>query len=114
MLRSLGRLPVGGLLLVVVVPAAFLVTLRGTLVLLPAAVLAGLVTELVGRRLRPAPLAALACGSLIAGWAATLLFTRDVAWSLEALGGAAGSAAAAGYLAGWLVQSGAGRARSTA
>jgi hypothetical protein len=102
-LRSLGRLPAGALLVAVAVPPLFLTTLRDTLVLVPAALLAGLLVELAGRRLPPAPLAALACTLLIGGWAATLLLTRDVGWSLAALGGAVGSAAAAGYLTGWLV-----------
>jgi hypothetical protein len=109
-LRAVGPLPAGALLVAVAVPPLFLTTLRGTVVLVPAALLAGLVTEAVGRRLGPALLAALACAVLTAGWAATLLLTRDVAWSLEALGGAVGSAAAAGYLAGWLVGAG-GRVR---
>ena len=102
-LRALGRLPVGALLVVVAVPALFMTTLRGTYVLVPAALVAALLTELLGRRLAPAPLAALSCALLIGAWAATLLLTRDLAWSAAALGGAIGSATAAGYLAGWLV-----------
>ncbi len=35
-----------------------------------------------------------------------MLLTRDVAWSRELLTGTIGSAAAAGYLIGWLVQNG--------
>ena len=102
-LRSLGRLPAGALLVVVAVPPLFLTTLRDTLVLVPAALLAGLLVELGGRRLPPAPLAALACTLLMGGWAVTLLLTRDVGWTTAALSGAVGSATAAGYLTGWLV-----------
>lgn len=113
LLRALGAMPTGALLVVVAVPAVFMTTLRSTLVLVPVALLAGLLVELVGRRLRPAPLAALSCALLTAGWALALLLTRDVAWSLAALGGAVGSATAAGYLAGWLVDAG-GRVRGSA
>jgi hypothetical protein len=112
-LRAMGPLPTGALLVVVAVPALFMTTLRGTFVLVPAALLAGVAVEALGRRLRPAPLAAVAGTLLIAGWAVTLLLTRDLAWSQAALGGAVGSAAAASYLAGWLVAAG-GRVRTAA
>jgi hypothetical protein len=112
-LRALAPLPRGALLVAVAVPAVFMTTLRDTLVLVPAAVVAGLVTEALGRRLRPAPLAAAACAVLVTGWAVTLLLAYDVTWSVELLTGAVGSAAATGFLAGWLVQAGA-RSRAVA
>jgi hypothetical protein len=105
-LRALGPLPIGAVGVVVTVPALFMTTLRGTYVLVPAVLAAGLLAEALSRRLGAAALAAASCALLTTGWATTLLLTHDVAWSLEALGGAVGSAAAAGYLAGWLVQAG--------
>jgi hypothetical protein len=105
-LRTFATLPTGAVAVALVVPVLFMTTLRGTWTLVPAALLAGLGAEALARRLAPAPLAAAACALLLAGWAVTLLLTRDVAWSLEALGGAVGSATAAGYLAGWLVGAG--------
>jgi hypothetical protein len=105
-LRALPDLPVGGVLIAVAVPVAFLTTLRGTLFLIPAAVVAGMLTELLRRRLGPAALASAACALLITGWVLSLVLLRDVAWSVELLTGAIGSAAAAGYLVGWLVEAG--------
>lgn len=109
-LRARTPLVAGSVLLAVAVPAAFMTTLRGTLFLLPAVVVAAGVTELLGRRLGAAPLAAVATGLLTAGWALSLVLTRDIAWSVELLTGSIGSAAAAGYLVGWLVSHGGGRA----
>ena len=101
--------PVGSLLVVVAVPVLFLVSLRGTWFLLPAAVLAGLLTEALGRRLGPAALAGAACALLLTGWVLSLAVRHDLAWSTELLAGSVGSAAAAGYLAGWVLQAGARR-----
>jgi len=107
LLRSLDGLPAGGVAVAVVVPVAFLVPLRGTLFLLPAAVVAGLLAEALRGRLGPAALAAASCALLTTGWVLSLVVARDVAWTVELLTGSIGSAAAAGYLAGWLVQAGA-------
>ena len=106
-LRQATALVPGSVLVVVLVPAVFLSTLRGTMFLLPGVLLAALVTELAARRLPAAPLAALAGGLLITSWVLTLAVAHELAWSLELLTGSIGSAAAAAYLAGWLVQSGA-------
>ena len=105
-LRTLDA-PAGSVAIAVVVPVAFMVTLRGTGFLLPAAVVAGLLTEVLRRRLGPAALAATACALLFTGWAASLVVQYDVAWSVELLSGSVASAAAAGGLAGWLVSAGA-------
>jgi hypothetical protein len=93
-------------LAVVVMPVLFLVSLRGTWFLLPAAVLAGLAAEALRPRLAPAGLAAASCALLLTGWVASLVVRHDVAWSVELLTGSVASAAAAGFLAGWLVQTG--------
>jgi hypothetical protein len=105
-LRTLAGLPAGAYVVAVAVPVAFLGTLRGTLFLLPAAVVAGLLTEQLRGRLGPAALAAAATALLFTGWALTLALTRDVAWSVELLSGAVCSAVAAGYLVGWAVEAG--------
>jgi hypothetical protein len=106
-LRSLDELPTGAVAVAVVVPVAFLVTLRGTWFFLPAVLVAGLAVEALSRRLRPAALAAAAGALLTAAWVLSLLATRDVVWSAELLTGSVGSAAAAAFLGGWLVQAGA-------
>jgi hypothetical protein len=108
-LRRLEPVPPGAVLVAVAVPAVFLTTLRSTLLLVPAVVLAAVLTELAARRLGAAATAGLAAALLTTSWVLTLALTRDLAWSLELLTGAIGSAAAAGYLAGWLVQAGARR-----
>ncbi len=107
LLRGRTALVRGSLLVAVAVPSAFLTTQQGTYELLPAIAVAAVVAELAGRVLRPAALAALTTAVLIAGWAITLAATADVAWSVELMTGSVGSAAAAGYLVGWLVQAGA-------
>jgi hypothetical protein len=107
LLRSLEGLPGGALIVAVAVPVLFLTTLRGTLFLVPAAVVAGLLTEALRHRLGPAALAAASCTLLLTGWVLSLLLLRDVAWSVELLTGSICSAAAAGYLVGYLVQAGA-------
>jgi hypothetical protein len=106
-LRGRTTLVPGSLLVAVTVPCAFLTTQRGTYVLLPAILLAGVTAEVAGRALRPAALAALTTGVLATGWVLTLVLARDVQWSEELLSGAVCSAAAAGFLVGWLVQTGA-------
>jgi hypothetical protein len=108
--RSLGPLPAGALFLVVAVPSGAMTTLRGTLLLLPAVLLAALAVELVGRRVSPALLAAAAPALLTLGWAVSLAATHELAWGVELLSGAVCSAAATGYLVGWLHAQG---ARST-
>ena len=105
-LRSLDGLPPAAVLVAVVVPVLFLTGLRGTQLLLPAALAAGLLAELLRRRLGPAALAAAACALLTTGWVVSLVLAHDVAWSVELLTGSIGSAAATGYLVGWLVQAG--------
>lgn len=106
LLRARTALVPGSLAVAVAVPSAFLTTQRGTYLLLPAVLVAALVTELLGRRLPPARAALVATTALFTGWALTLVATRELAWSAELLTGSIGSAAAAGYLVGWLVQSG--------
>ena len=108
-LRSLPALPSGAIAIAVVVPVVFMTTLRGTFFFLPAVLVAGLVAEALSRRLGPAALAAAACALLTTAWAVSLLLARDVAWSTELVTGSVGSAAATGYLVGWLVQAGASR-----
>ena len=96
----------GSLAVVVGVPSLFMVTQGDHYILVPAILLAAVLTELGGRRL-PVPLSAtLAPTALIAGWVVTLVITRDVAWSRELLTGSIGSAAAAGFLVGWAIASG--------
>jgi len=96
----------GSLAVVVGVPSLAMTTQQDTYAFVPAIVLAALLVELVGRRLSPAMTAALATAALTTGWVVTVLLTRDVAWTRELLTGSVGSAAAAGYLVGWLAQNG--------
>lgn len=100
----------GSLAVAVGVPSLFLVTQQDTYAFVPAILLAALLVELAGRRLSPALTALLATTALTTAWVLTVLATRDVAWSRELLTGSIGSAAAAGYLVGWLVQNGGTRA----
>jgi hypothetical protein len=106
-LRCRGPLPAGALFVVLAVPSVAMTTLRGTLVFLPLILVAAALVELVGRRLGPAALAALAPALLTAGWASTLVATETLDWGPELMTGAVGSAAAAGYLVGWLLEQGA-------
>jgi hypothetical protein len=106
LLRRLGPLPTGAVFVAVAVPAVFMTTLRTTLFFVPAVLVAALLAELAGRRLRPGALACLATALLTTGWVVSLALTQDVEWSLALLTGSIGSAAAAGYLVGWLVQNG--------
>ena len=96
----------GSLAVVVAVPSLFMTTQRGTYAFVPAILLAALAVELLGRRLSPARTALAATTLLTTGWALTLAATEELAWSLELMTGSIGSAAAAGYLVGWLVQAG--------
>ena len=100
----------GSLAVVVGVPSLFMVTQQDTYEHVPAVLLAAGLVELVGRRLPVTLTAVLATTALTTGWVLTLLVTRDIAWSRELLTGSIGSAAAAGYLAGWLVRHGGVRA----
>jgi hypothetical protein len=106
MLKARTTLVPGSLAVVVAVPSLFLVTQQDTYSFVPAILLVALLVELVGRRLSPSLAALLATSALTTGWVLTILATRDVAWSRELLTGSIGSAAAAGYLVGWLVQNG--------
>ena len=106
-LRSRGRVPGGALFVAVAVPSVAMTTLRGTLAFIPLILVAAGLVELLGRRLGPAALATLAPALLTAGWALTLITTRTLDWGPELLTGAVCSAAAAGYLVGWLLQQGA-------
>lgn len=99
----------GSLAVAVGVPSLALVTQQDTYSFVPAIVAAALVVELAGRRLSPSLAALLATTALATAWVLTVIATRDVAWSRELLTGSIGSAAAAGYLVGWLVQSGGSR-----
>ena len=94
----------GSLAVVVAVPSLFLVTQQNRYSFVPAIVLVALLVELLGRRLSPSAAAAGATAALAAGWVLTMVTTREVAWSGELLSGSIGSAAAAGYLMGWVVQ----------
>lgn len=96
----------GSLAVAVGVPSLFLVTQQDTYVFVPAILLVALLVELGGRRLSPSLAALLATTALTTGWVLTILVTRDVAWTRELLTGSIGSAAATGYLVGWLVQNG--------
>jgi hypothetical protein len=106
-LRSRGPLPAGALLVVTAVPAAAMTTLRGTLAFLPLVLVAAAAVELLGRRLGATAVATLAPTLLTAGWAVTLLATERLDWGPELMTGAVCSAAAAGYLTGWLLEQGA-------
>ena len=110
LLRARTTLVPGSLAVVAGVPALFLVTQQNTYEFVPAILLAALLVEVAGRRLSPSLAALLATTTMAAGWVLTVLVTRDVAWSRELLTGSIGSAAAAGYLVGWLVQNGGQRA----
>ena len=96
----------GSLAVAVGVPSLFLVTQQSTYEFVPAILAVALLVELAGRRLSPSLAALLATTALTTGWVLTVLVTRDVAWSRELLTGSIGSAAATGYLIGWLVQNG--------
>ena len=109
LLRARTALVAGSLAVVVAVPSLFMTTQRGTYAFVPAILLAALVTELLGRRLSPSLTALAATTSLFTGWVLTLLATEELAWSAELLAGSIGSAAAAGYLVGWIVQNGGSR-----
>ena len=100
----------GSLAVAVGVPSLFLVTQQDTYAFVPAILAVALLVELAGRRLSPALAAVLATTALTSAWVLTILVTREVAWSRELLTGSIGSAAAAGYLVGWLVQNGGVRA----
>jgi hypothetical protein len=106
LLRARTRLVAGSLAVVGAVPALFLVTQQSTYEFVPAILLGALLLELAGRPLSPSLAALLATTSMAVGWVLTILVTRDVAWSRELLTGSIGSAAAAGYLVGWVVQHG--------
>lgn len=110
LLRARTTLVPGSLAVVLAVPALFLVTQQNTYAFVPAILAGTLLVELVGRRLTPSLLAVLATTTMAVGWVLTILVTREVAWSRELLSGSIGSAAAAGYLVGWLVQNGGTRA----
>jgi hypothetical protein len=105
-LKARTTLVSGSLAVVTGVPPLFLVTQHNTYAFVPAILLGALLVELVGRRLSPSLAALLAATTMGLGWVLTILVTRDVAWSRELLTGSIGSAAAAGYLIGWLVQHG--------
>ena len=109
-LKARTTLVTGSLAVAVAVPSLFLVTQQDTYSFVPAILLVALLVEVAGRRLSPALGAALATTALTTGWVLTVLATRDVAWSRELLTGSIGSAAAAGYLVGCLVQNGGARA----
>jgi hypothetical protein len=96
----------GSIAVVVGVPSLFMVTQDDNYVFVPAILVAAGLAELIGRRLSVPQTAAFATTALITGWVLTLVLTRDLAWSRELLTGSIGSAAAAGYLAGWAVASG--------
>jgi hypothetical protein len=105
-LRSRGPLPAGALLVAVAVPSVAMTTLRGTLAFVPLILVAAALVEVLGRRLGPAALATLAPALLTAGWAITLVATETLDWGPELMTGAVCSAAAAGYLVGWLLEQG--------
>lgn len=109
-LKARTTLVPGSLFVTVAVPSLALVTQHDTYRFVPAIVLVALLVELAGRRLSPALVATLATTTLTTAWVLTTLATRDVAWTRELLTGSIGSAAAAGYLVGWLVQNGGTRA----
>lgn len=96
----------GSLAVAVGVPSLALVTQQDTYSFVPAILAAALLVELGGRRLSPSLAALLATTALSTAWVLTVALTRDVAWTRELLTGSIGSAAAAGYLLGWLVQNG--------
>lgn len=104
LLRARTSLPTGALGLAVAVPAVAMTTLHGTYVLVPGVLVAALLVEAVGRRLTPSVLGALTGTALALAWVLNLLGAYDVVWGAELLSGSVGSAAATGYLVGWLVQ----------
>ena len=96
---------------VLVAGAVAILSARTTLVPGSLAVAVG-VPSLALVTLSPSLAALLATTALSTAWVLTVVVTRDVAWSRELLTGSIGSAAAAGYLVGWLVQNGGTRAAS--
>ncbi len=113
-LKARTALVPGSLAVAVAVPSLFLVTQQDTYRFVPAILLVALLVELAARPLSPALAALVATTALTTGWVLTTLVTRDVAWTRELLTGSIGSAAAAGYLVGWLVQNGGSRAHQPA
>lgn len=109
-LRAGTTLVPGSLAVVVAVPSLFLVTQQETYRFVPAVLVVALLVELGARPLSPALAGLLASTALTTAWVLTTVTTRDVAWSRELLTGSVGSAAASGYLVGWLVQNGGTRA----
>ena len=104
LLRARTSVPTGALGVAVAVPALAMTTLHGTYAFVPGILLSALLVDVLARRIGPALGAALTGASLSLTWVLTLLATEDVVWGAELLTGAIGSAAAAGYLVGWLVQ----------
>lgn len=113
-LRARTPLVPGSLAVPVAVPSLLLVTQQNTFSFVPAILLAALLVERAGRRLSPSLAGLLASTALTTAWVVTVLLTRDVAWSPALLTGSIGSAAATGYLVGWLVHSGRPPAPATA
>lgn len=108
-LKARTALVPGSLAVAVGVPSLALVTQQDTYSFVPAILAAALLVELGGRRLSPSLAALLATTALATAWVLTVLATRDVAWTRELLTGSIGSAAAAGYLVGWVIQNGGSR-----
>ena len=106
LLRARTALVPGSLAIAVAIPSLAMTTQRGTYAFVPAIVLAALATDVLARRLSPALTAFAATTLLTTGWVLTLAATEQLAWSLELLTGSIGSAAAAGFLIGWLIQNG--------
>ena len=106
LLKARTALVAGSLAVAVAVPAVFMTTQQGHYAFVPSILVAAALTEIAGRRLSPALTALVATTAIATGWVLTLAATQELAWSLELLTGSIGSAAAAGYLIGWLVQGG--------
>ena len=102
------RPPVGSVLAVVLIPAAYLATQQATYELLPGVIVAGLLAEVLVAWLRPssqrttaARITAAAVPALFtASYVLTLVLTGEVVWSVHLLTGAIALSALAGALVG--------------
>lgn len=108
------RLPFGAITLLLGIAVVAMTVLRGTLILVPAALIAGLIAD-AWLQFRPARsgdaagirgTAAGVPALLFAGYFLTLATTSSIVWSVHLVTGAVTLAALTGVLVGWLVTAG--------
>lgn len=105
------RLPIGAITVVVAIPSAFLATQRGTYLLLPAAILAGVLGDALAARRPPSPedrramriVGAAVPAAVTAGSLLTAAVLGDLGWSIHLTTGAVVVSAAAGLFISVLV-----------